>query len=83
VDLTNTSTGPNADALVQGREFSLAAKPDSFSVSRTASNQSSAQRTNAQVSSSADYASTFPNSGVLIKFSDTDASSYQVFAQPY
>ncbi len=83
VDLTDLSSGPSADALVQGREFSLAAKPDSFSVSRTASNQSAAQLTNAQVSSPADYASTFPNSGVLIKFSDTDSSAYQVFAQPY
>lgn len=84
VDLTDTATGPDADALVKGREFSLAAKPDTFSVSRTASNQSAAQLTNAQVSSPAAYASTFPgNSGVVIKFSDTDATAYQVFAQPY
>lgn len=32
VDLTNTATGPDADALVKGREFSLAAKPDTFNV---------------------------------------------------
>ncbi|AZP71284.1 flagellar hook-associated protein 3 [Pseudomonas poae] len=84
VDLTDTATGPDADALVKGREFNLAAKPDTFSVSRTASNQSAAQLTNAQVSSPAAYASTFPgNSGVVIKFSDTDATAYQVFAQPY
>ncbi|CRM81559.1 MULTISPECIES: flagellar hook-associated protein 3 [Pseudomonas] len=84
IDLTDTATGPNADALVKGREFSLAAKPDTFSVSRTASNQSMAQLTNGNVSSATDYASTFPgNSGVLIKFSDTDPTAFQVFAQPY
>ncbi len=84
VDLTDISTGPVADAMVAGREFSLAAKPDVFNVSRTASNTSATQLTNATISSPANYASTFPaNSGVLIKFSDTDPSAFQVFAQPY
>jgi len=84
VDLTDTSTGPNADALVAGREFSLNAKPDAFNVSRTASNTSATQLVGAAVSSSADYASTFPgNSGILIKFDDTDATQYKVYAQPY
>lgn len=84
IDLTDTASGPDADALVQGREFTLAAKPDSFSVSRTASNTSTAQLTNAKISDAAAYGSTFPtNSGVLIKFSDTDASAYDVYAQPY
>ncbi len=84
VDLTDTATGPNADALVVGREFSLSATPDAFNISRTASNTSAAQLVNAQVSSSADYASTFPgNSGILIKFDDTDPSQFKVYAQPY
>ncbi|WP_339416634.1 MULTISPECIES: flagellar hook-associated protein 3 [unclassified Pseudomonas] len=84
VDMTDLATGPNADALVQGREFNLAAKPDAFNVSRTASNQSTAQLTNGNVSSAADYSSTFPgNSGVLIKFSDPDPTAFKVFAQPY
>jgi flagellar hook-associated protein 3 FlgL len=84
VDLTDTATGPNADALVAGREFSLNAKPDQFNISRTASNTSATQLVGATVSSSADYASTFPgNSGILIKFDDTDATQYKVYAQPY
>lgn len=84
VDLTDISTGPVADAMVKGREFTLAAKPDTFNVSRTASNTSPTQLTNATVSNPAKYASTFPaNSGVLVKFSDTDSSAFQVFAQPY
>ena len=84
VDLTDTATGPNADALVVGREFSLSATPDAFNISRTASNTSAAQLVNAKVSSAADYASTFPgNSGILIKFDDTDPSQFKVYAQPY
>ncbi|WP_455824879.1 flagellar hook-associated protein 3 [Pseudomonas graminis] len=83
IDLTDTATGPNADALVKGREFSLSATPDAFNTARTPSNTSSAQLTNPRVSSAADYSSTFPNSGVLIKFDDTDPTAYKVYAQPY
>jgi flagellar hook-associated protein 3 FlgL len=84
VDLTDKASGPDADAMVKGREFTLSAKPDTFNVARTASNTSPAQLTNATVSSPAKYASTFPaNSGVLIKFSDTDPNAYEVFSQPY
>jgi len=83
VDLTDLATGPDADALVKGREFSLSAKPDGFNIARTPSNTSSAQLTNASVSSAANYSSTFPNSGVLIKFDDTDPTAYKVYAQPY
>ncbi|PRA31298.1 flagellar hook-associated protein 3 [Pseudomonas poae] len=84
VDLTDLATGPDADALVAGREFTLSSKPDTFSVSRTASNTSAAQLTSGTVSNAGKYASTFPtNSGVVIKFSDTDSSAYEVFTQPY
>lgn len=85
VDLTDLSTGPVADALVKDRQFSLGAKPDTFNIARTASNTSAAQLSNARVSSSADYASTFPvNSGAVIRFNDaTDPTAYEVFAQPY
>ncbi|MGY2045005.1 flagellar hook-associated protein 3 [Pseudomonas pergaminensis] len=84
VDLTDKATGPDADAMVKGREFTLSAKPDTFNVSRTASNASATQLTNATVSNPAKYASTFPaNSGVVIKFSDTDPTAFQVFTQPY
>lgn len=82
VDLKDMATGPDADALVKDRSFSLAAKPDTFSVSRTPSNASTAQLTNAQVSNPATYASTFPaNSGAVIKF--TSGTAYEVYAQPY
>ncbi|MGY2376550.1 flagellar hook-associated protein 3 [Pseudomonas sp. SDO524_S393] len=82
LDLKGVAPGPDSDALVGGRSFSLAAKPDTFGVSRTASNASTAQLTNAQVTNQAAYASTFPaNSGAVIKF--TSGTAYEVYAQPY
>ncbi|AJP53638.1 MULTISPECIES: flagellar hook-associated protein 3 [Pseudomonas] len=82
LDLKDVASGPNADALVKDRSFSLAAKPDTFSVSRTPSNPSTAQLTNASVTNQAAYASTFPaNSGAVIKF--TSGTAYEVYAQPY
>ncbi|GAA0256585.1 flagellar hook-associated protein 3 [Pseudomonas rhodesiae] len=78
----DVAPGAPSDALVKDRTFSLESKPDTFSVSRTPSNASSAQLTGAQVSSQVDYASTFPtNSGAIIKF--TSATAYEVYAQPY
>ncbi|MHA4979697.1 flagellar hook-associated protein 3 [Pseudomonas extremorientalis] len=82
MNLGDVAPGANSDALVKDRTFSLEAKPDTFSVSRTPSNTSSAQLTGAQVTNQADYASTFPsNSGAIIKF--TSATAYEVYAQPY
>jgi flagellar hook-associated protein 3 FlgL len=81
LNLGDVAPGENSDALVRDRSFSLGTKPDTFSVSRTPSNASTAQLTGARVSSQADYASTFPNSGAVIKF--TSATAYEVYAQPY
>jgi len=69
LSLGDTAPGAASDALVKDRSFSLAAKPDTFSVSRTPSNPSSTQLSGARVSNQADYASTFPaNNGAVIKF---------------
>ena len=80
--LGDVAPGANSDALVKDRSFSREAKPDTFSISRTPSNTSTAQLNGATVSNQTDYASTFPsNSGALIKF--TSATAYEVYAQPY
>ncbi|WP_431700506.1 flagellar hook-associated protein 3 [Pseudomonas sp. BR20] len=73
--------GAPSDLVVAGREFSLSIKPDSFSVSRTPSNPSTAQLTGGAVTDQAAYSSTFPNSGLVIKFGA--AGAYSVYAQPY
>lgn len=68
------------DEEVKDHIFSLGTKPDSFNSSRTPSNTSTAQITGSGVSSQSDYVNGFPNSGVVVKF--TDATNYEVFAQP-
>ena len=73
--------GAPSDAIVKDREFSLSVKPDTFSVSRTPSNPSTAQLSGGTVSDPAAYASTFPNSGVIVKFGA--AGAYDLYAQPY
>nr|WP_180202860.1 flagellar hook-associated protein 3 [Pseudomonas sp. SbOxS1]NYU02407.1 flagellar hook-associated protein 3 [Pseudomonas sp. SbOxS1] len=76
--VTNLPMTP--DAEVKDHIFSLGTKPDSFNASRTPSNGSTAQVTGSGVTDQAAYVSGFPNSGVVIKF--TDATNYKVYAQP-
>jgi len=77
----DVAVGAPSDALVAGKAFTLQSKPDTFSISRTASNASTAQLTGGQVTDQTAYASTFPNSGAVIKF--TSGNAYDVYAQPY
>ena len=77
----DVAPGAASDALVVGKAFTLESKPDTFSLSRTASNASTAQLTGGQVTDQAAYASTFPNSGAVVKF--TSGNAYEVYAQPY
>ncbi|KAF1011964.1 MAG: Flagellar hook-associated protein 3 [Pseudomonas fluorescens] len=83
LNLKDVAPGADSDALVKDRAFTLDTKPDTFNVSRAPGNTSAAQLTGAQVTSKSDYNSTFPSSGAVIKFSATDPTQYQVFAQPY
>ncbi|WP_448650203.1 flagellar hook-associated protein 3 [Pseudomonas fluorescens] len=78
---SDVASGPDSDALVAGKAFTLESKPDTFSSSRTASNASTAQLTGGRVTDQAAYTSTFPNSGAIIKF--TSGNAYEVYAQPY
>lgn len=77
----DVAPGAPTDAAVAGKSFSLSTKPDVFSVSRTASNPTAAQLSGGKVTDPAAYASTFPNSGAMIKFGA--GGTYDVFAQPY
>lgn len=68
------------DALAKDKAFTLEARPDSFNVSRTPSNDSTAQLTSASIADAKKYSDSFPSSGAVIKF--TSDTEYQVFAQP-
>jgi len=73
--------GDDADASVAGHVFSVQAKPDSLTATRSAGNPSTAQITSSQVSDAARYRSAFPDGGAVIRFSST--TEYQLYAQPY
>lgn len=77
----DVAPGAASDALVAGKAFTLQSKPDTFSASRSPGNPSTAQVTGGQVTDQAAYASTFPNTGAVIKF--TSGTTYEVYAQPY
>jgi flagellar hook-associated protein 3 FlgL len=76
--VTNLPMTP--DDEVKDHIFKLGTKPDSFNASRTPGNDSTAQITGSGVLDQAAYVNGFPNSGVVIKF--TDATNYKVYAQP-
>lgn len=70
----------NPDAVIAGHSFNLISKPDSFNVSRSPGNPSTAQVTGSAVSNSADYNGSFPSGGAILKF--TSASNYELYASP-
>ncbi|WP_028694551.1 flagellar hook-associated protein 3 [Pseudomonas cremoricolorata] len=72
--------GEDADAAVAGHQFSLQTRPDSLTASRGAGNPSTAQITGSSISNPADYHSTFPSGGAVIRF--TSATDYALYAQP-
>ncbi|QLG91959.1 flagellar hook-associated protein 3 [Pseudomonas yamanorum] len=79
-NLKGVKPGADTDAVYKDRVYTLETKPDTFSVSRTPSNTSTAQLSAGRVTSPADYSSTFPNKGAVVKF--TSATDYEVYAQP-
>lgn len=80
VELTDSDDSSDLDSLVSGYSFSVGQAEDGISTKRSSANSSSAQITAAAVSDATAYTTTFPSSGVQIKFtSDTD---YEVYALP-
>jgi flagellar hook-associated protein 3 FlgL len=70
----------NADAVIAGHSFQLAAKPDSFVSNRAPSNGSTALVSQTSVSNAADYKSFFPEGGAVLKF--TSPTTFDLYARP-
>lgn len=68
------------DAAIAGHSFTLAAKPDSFNISRSPGNPSTSVVTAGSVSDPAAYNASFPSGGAIIKF--TSATDYDLYASP-
>ncbi|WP_145008917.1 flagellar hook-associated protein 3 [Pseudomonas oryzihabitans] len=80
VSLKSSDDSTATDALVSGYSFSFGVKPETFDITRTASNTSTAQLSGGTVTNATTYSTTFPNNGVLLKFSS--ATDYSVYALP-
>lgn len=77
----NLKEGEDANAVVAGHEFTLQARPDTLTTTRSAGNPSTAQITGSAITDAEAYRSTFPSDGAVIKF--TSDSEYELYAQPY
>lgn len=75
-------TASDFDLAVAGHVFELGNKPDSIGVARVPSNSSAAQITSAAVTDGSAYSTSFPNSGLVIKFDAVDATKYNLYSQP-
>ncbi|MCF4995117.1 flagellar hook-associated protein 3 [Pseudomonas syringae] len=83
VDLTlniNLQAGDDANTVLPGHEFTLAAKPDTFTGTRSPSNSASAQITGSEIVNSTDYHAKFPTGAAVIKF--TSATDFDIYAAP-
>lgn len=71
------------DAALQGHSFTLGAKPDSISGTRSAGNgPSGSQVTGASISDQALYKAAFPGGGAILKISETDPTQFDLYAAP-
>ncbi|WP_166364042.1 flagellar hook-associated protein 3 [Pseudomonas akapageensis] len=70
----------NPDAVIAGHSFQLSAKADTISGTRSPGNPSTAQISGTSIGNQAQYNSTFPNGGAILKF--TSATNYELYAQP-
>ncbi|QXP27575.1 flagellar hook-associated protein 3 [Stutzerimonas stutzeri] len=77
--LSSDSSG-DYDALLTGYSFEFGSTADTFAISRTSSNTSTAQLSGGTITDTAAYNAAFPDSGVTFKF--TSATDYEVFLQP-
>lgn len=77
----NLKSGDNADAVIAGHSFQLAATPDSFTTARSPGNPSTAVITGSNVTNQAAYNAAFPSGGgAVLKF--TSATAFDLYAAP-
>jgi flagellar hook-associated protein 3 FlgL len=83
VELTlnlNLQTGDVPGTVLPGHTFTLAAKPDTFTATRSPGNPSAAQVTGSSITNAADYHASFPSGSAIVKF--TSATAFDLYAAP-
>lgn len=72
------------DAAIKGHIFTLGAKADTITGTRSPGNgPSSSQVTGATVTDPAAYKAAFPGGGAVLKFSETDPTQFELYTSPY
>ncbi|AKV07414.1 flagellar hook-associated protein 3 [Pseudomonas fluorescens] len=83
VELTlniNLAAGDVAATDLPGHTFTLAAKPDTFTPSRSPGNLTGAQVTASSITNAASYHASFPEGSAIVKF--TSATAFDLYAAP-
>lgn len=83
VELTlniNLAAGENPATVLPGHTFTLAAKPDSFTTTRSPGNPTATQVTGSSVTNPADYHASFPTGAAVMKF--TSATTFDLYSAP-
>jgi flagellar hook-associated protein 3 FlgL len=83
VDLTlniNLAAGDDPATVLPGHSFTLAAKPDTFTATRSPGNPTATQVTGSTISNPADYHASFPTGAAVMKF--TGANTFDLYAAP-
>ncbi|MEO4014692.1 MULTISPECIES: flagellar hook-associated protein 3 [Pseudomonas] len=83
VELTlniNLGAGETAATVLPGHSFTLAAKPDTFTATRSPGNPSTAQVTGSSITNPVNYHASFPTGSAVMKF--TSATDFELYAAP-
>jgi flagellar hook-associated protein 3 FlgL len=76
----NLQPGDNAATVLPGHSFTLAAKPDTFTATRSPGNPTAAQVTSTSITNPANYHASFPAGAAVLKF--TSATAFDLYAAP-
>jgi flagellar hook-associated protein 3 FlgL len=83
VDLTlniNLAAGDTAATVLPGHTFTLAAKPDTFTATRSPGNPTPTQVTGSSITNPVAYHASFPTGSAVMKF--TSATAFDLYAAP-
>jgi flagellar hook-associated protein 3 FlgL len=76
----NLAVGDNPATVLPGHSFTLAAKPDSFTTTRSPGNPTATQVTGSSITNPVAYHASFPTGSAVMKF--TGATTFDLYAAP-
>ncbi|MGL6243663.1 flagellar hook-associated protein 3 [Pseudomonas sp.] len=76
----NLAAGDTAATVLPGHSFTLAAKPDTFTATRSPGNPTATQVTGSSITNPVAYHASFPTGSAVMKF--TSATAFDLYAAP-